>query len=186
MSEDSKIIELFFARSERAITELSAKYATACKRIAKNILKNDHDAEECVNDAYLAAWNSIPPQKPEPLRTYLFRLVRNIAIAKYHRNTAQKRNGYYDTPLEELETCLAVSQTVEQEMEADELSEQIDRFLATLDEESRMLFVRRYWYCDGISELAKRFCTTDNNVSVRLSRLRKKLKRYLQKEGYEL
>lgn len=186
MLEDSKIIELFFARVEQAIVELSAKYGIVCNRIARNILKNDLDAEECVNDTYLAAWNTIPPQKPDPLRTYIFRIVRNIAIAKYHANTSEKRNSYYDVALEELENCLATSSTVEQEIAADELSKEIDRFLATLDEESQILFVRRYWYSDSISDLAERFHASNNNVSVRLSRIRNKLKIYLQKEGYEL
>ncbi len=186
MLEDSKIIELFFARAEQAITELSAKYGTACSRIARNILKNDLDAEECVNDTYLAAWNTIPPQKPDPLRTYIFRIVRNIAIAKYHANTSEKRNSYYDVALEELGNCLATAGTVEQEIDAGELSGQIDRFLATLDEDSQMLFVRRYWYSDSISDLAERFHTSKNNVSVRLFRIRNKLKIHLQKEGYEL
>lgn len=126
--EDSKIIELFFARVEQAIVELSAKYGTVCNRIARNILKNDLDAEECVNDTYLAAWNSIPPQKPDPLRTYIFRIVRNIAIAKYHANTSEKRNSYYDVALEELENCLVASVTVEQEISANELSQKIDNF----------------------------------------------------------
>ena len=133
MLEDSKIIELFFARVEQAIIELSAKYGTICGRIAKNILKNNLDAEECVNDAYLAAWNTIPPQKPDPLRAYIFRIVRNIAIAKYHANTSKKRNSYYDVALEELESCLIASNAVEQEIEADELSRKIDSFLAVLD-----------------------------------------------------
>lgn len=186
MLEDSKIIELFFARVEQAIVELSAKYGTVCRRIARNILKNDLDAEECVNDTYLAAWNTIPPEKPDSLKTYIFRIVRNISIAKYHANTSIKRNSYYDVALEELESCLAASITVEQEIAANELSKQIDRFLATLDEESQMLFVRRYWYSDDISDLADRFHMNNNNVSVRLSRIRNKLKNYLQKEGYEI
>ena len=186
MLEDSKIIELFFARVEQAIVELSAKYGTVCNRIARNILKNDLDAEECVNDTYLAAWNTIPPQNPDPLRTYIFRIVRNTAIAKYHANTSEKRNSYYDVALEELENCLAASSTVEQEIAADELSKQIDCFLATLDEDSQMLFVRRYWYSDSISDLAERFHISNSNVSVRLSRIRNKLQIYLQKEGYEL
>ena len=186
MLEDSKIIELFFARVEQAIVELSAKYGTVCSRIARNILKNALDAEECVNDTYLAAWNTIPPQKPDPLRTYIFRIVRNIAIAKYHANTSEKRNSYYDVALEELENCFAASATIEQEVSAKELSRQIDRFLATLDEESQMMFVRRYWYSDSISDIAERFKMSNNNVSVRLSRIREKLKTHLKKEGFEL
>lgn len=187
MLEDSKIIELFFARAEQAIVELSAKYGTVCGRIAKNILKNKLDAEECVNDAYLAAWNTIPPQKPQPLRTYIFRIVRNIAIAKYHAITCKKRNSYYDAALDELENCFADSKgTVEQEISAKELSQQINRFLAGLDEKSQVMFVRRYWYSDSISDIAKQFKMSSNNVSVCLSRIREKLKTHLKKEGYEL
>ncbi len=186
MLDDTKIVELFFKRDEQAIAELSTKYGKVCNMIARNILKNELEAEECVNDTYLAAWNIIPPEKPDPLKTYIFRIVRNISIAKYHANTSIKRNSYYDVALEELESCLAVSTTVEQEIAAMELSRQIDSFLATLDEESQMLFVRRYWYSDDISDLADRFQTTANNVSVRLSRIRSKLKKYLQKEGYKI
>ena len=184
--EDSRIIELFYARAEEAIIELSAKYGAVCSRIARNILKNELDTEECVNDTYLAAWNTIPPQKPDPLRAYIFRIARNNAIAKYHANTSEKRNSYYDKALEELENSLVASAAVEQEISAKELSRQIDRFLDTLDQENRMLFVRRYWYSDSISELAERFQTSHNNVSVRLSRLRNKLKKHLKKEGFEL
>ena len=161
MLEDSIIIELFFARVEQAIVELSAKYGTVCSRIARNILKNDLDAEECVNDTYLAVWNTIPPQKPDSLRAYIFRIVRNIAIAKYHANTSEKRNSYYDVALAELENCLTTSVTVEQEITAKELSQQIDCFLDTLDKESRVMFVRRYWYSDSISALAERFQTSN-------------------------
>ena len=186
MLEDIKIIELFLVRAEQAIVELSAKYGTVCGRIARNILNNDLDAEECVNDTYLAAWNTIPPQKPNPLRTYIFRIVRNISIAKYHANTSVKRNSIYDVALDELESCLAVSVTVEQEIAASELSRQIDLFLATLDEENQMMFVRRYWYSDSISDIAERFQTSNNNVSVRLSRTREKLKTHLKKEGFEI
>ena len=113
MLEDSKIIELFFARAEQAIVELSEKYGTVCGRIARNILKNDLDAEECVNDTYLAAWNTIPPQKPNPLRTYIFRIVRNISIARYHANASVKRNSIYDVALDEFESCLVASVTME-------------------------------------------------------------------------
>lgn len=184
LTEDSQIIALFFARAEDAIAALSEKYGADCRRIAANILKNTLDAEECVNDAYLAAWNTIPPQRPDPLRAYLFRIVRNIAITRYHANTAEKRNSYYDAALAELEGCLAASDSVEDIIDADELSRQIDRFLAALDRESRMLFVRRYWYADSIESLAVRFHLQKNAVSVRLWRIREKLKIHLRKEGY--
>lgn len=186
MTEDIKIIELFLARMEQAIVELSKKYGAVCGNIARNILKNDRDAEECVNDAYLAAWNTIPPEKPDPLKTYIFRIVRNISITKYHAGTSAKRNSYYDIALDELECCLADFSTVEQEIDAGELSRQIDNFLDTLNEENRVMFVRRYWYSDSISDIAERFHTNNNNVSVRLSRIREKLKKHLKKEAFEI
>lgn len=186
MLEDSEIIELFNSRSEQAISETREKYGSACLAISQNILGNSLDAEECVSDALLALWNAIPPEKPNPLRAYLFRIVRNISISKYHSNTAGKRNSFYDVALDELEDCLAGITSVEQEITARELSTLIDRFLGTLDEDSRMLFVRRYWYSDSVKELSERFGITENNLSVRLSRIRSKLKKYLQKEGYKV
>ena len=182
--DDSKIIDLFYARSEQAILELSEKYGTVCSKVARNILNNPHDAEECVNDAYLGAWNTIPPQNPNPLLTYICRIVRNLSIMKYHANTAVKRNSYYDASLDELEDCLASSETVEDRLTAKELSAALDQFLDTLDQESRVMFVRRYWYADSISEIAERLQMSKNNVSVRLSRTREKLKSHLKKGGY--
>lgn len=184
--EDEQIIELLQMRSEQAITALHQKYGAACRRIAKNILKDAQDAEECVSDAYLGIWNTVPPQNPRPLLTYLCRIVRNIATAKYHSNTAKKRNSFYDAALDELEECLASSKSVEDAITAKELSHALDAFLDTLDRENRMLFVRRYWYADSISELAVQFHMSDNHVSVRLHRIRDKLRNYLKKEGYEL
>lgn len=184
--DDSKIIDLFYARSEQAIMELSAKYGSVFNRIARNILSDPLDAEECVNDAYLGAWNTIPPQKPYPLLTYVCRIVRNLAAMKYHANTAIKRNSFYDTALDELEDCLAAPADVDEELSAKELSSLIDRFLDTLEEKSRVMFVRRYWYSDPIPDIATRFHMSNNNVSVRLLRTREKLKKYLMKEGYLL
>lgn len=184
--DDSKIIDLFYARSEQAIMELSTKYGAVCSKVAKNILNNSHDAEECVNDAYLGAWNTIPPQNPNPLLTYICRIVRNLSIMKYHANTAIKRNSFYDAALDELEDCLASSETVEDKLTAKELSDALDQFLDTLVQENRVIFVRRYWYSDSISEIAERLHMSKNNVSVRLSRTRERLKNYLKKEGYIL
>ncbi len=181
---DSEIIDLFYMRSERAIMELAAKYGNACNKVAKNILNNILDAEECVNDAYLGAWNTIPPQNPNPLLTYICRIVRNLSIKKYHANTSVKRNSFYDAALDELEECVSSSESVEAEISAKELTRQIDYFLDTLDAESRILFVRRYWYAYSISELAKQFGLKSNTVSVRLSRIRDKLRDYLKGEGF--
>lgn len=182
--EDSKIIALFFARSEQAITELSAKYGKLCMCIADNILGNRSDAEECVNDAYLGAWNTIPPQKPNPLQSYICKIVRNIAITRYHANTALKRNSHYDVALEELEHCLFSLETAESRLQAKELSHLLDRFLASLDTRSRVMFVRRYWYSDSVADIAAAFRMRPNSVSVQLSRIRNKLRKFLIQEGY--
>ena len=147
---------------------------------------NTLDAEECVNDAYFGIWNTIPPKKPNPLFTYLCRIVRNLSLKKYHANTAAKRNSTYDIALSELESCLASAQTVEEICTAKELSLLIDDFLDTLPKKDRILFVRRYWYADPISNLAETFQTTNNTISVRLLRIREKLKKYLKKEGFFL
>jgi RNA polymerase sigma-70 factor (ECF subfamily) len=184
MIEDSEIIDLFYARSEQAIMELSKKYGGVCRKVARNILNNEQDAEECVSDAYLGAWNTIPPERPKPLLTYVCRLVRNLSIMRYHANTAVKRNSIYDVALDELESCLISPVTVETELSAKELGSIIDKFLDTLDRENRVIFVRRYWYADPVSDIAARMRMRPNLVSVRLSRTREKLKTYLRKEGY--
>ncbi len=184
--DDSKIIELFYERSEQAIIELSKKYGSICTRVANNILNNRLDAEECVNDAYLGAWNTIPPQKPNPLLSYVCRIVRNLAIKKYHANTAVKRNSIYDVALDEIGNCFSTSTSVEEEFNAREVARMIDNFLETLDKQNRIMFVRRYWHADSIADLAELFHTSSHNVSVRLSRTREKLKKYLIKEGVSL
>lgn len=181
--EDSKIIELFFERSEQAIIELSHKYGLVFTKVANNILNDARDTEECVNDAYLGAWNTIPPQNPNPLLSYVCRIVRNLAIKKYHSNTAKKRNSIYDVALDELENCFPASSTVDDVFNANVMAHIIDQFLETLDKENRVLFVRRYWHSDSISDLAKLFHTSNHNISVRLSRTREKLKKHLVQEG---
>ena len=184
--DDHQIIALFFTRSEQAITELSNKYGRLCHRIADNILNNTLDAEECVNDAYLGAWNTIPPQKPNPLQAYICKIVRNIAIAKYHSNTAQKRNSQYDIALDELENCFFCADTPDSVLQAKELSGLLDRFLSQLDVRSRVMFVRRYWYGDSINAIAESFSMRPNSISVQISRIRNKLRKFLMQEGYVL
>ncbi len=187
MMTDVKIIELFFERNEQAISELSAKYGGVCRRVATNILKNESDAEECVNDSYLAAWNTIPPERPNPLKTYLLRLVRNISTAKYHQNTSQKRNSNYDIALDELEECISVEGSdLEQERRARELAKAIDGFLDSLDKDSRLMFMCRYWCSDSISDIADKFGITPHHASVRLSRIREKMKKYLKKGEFQI
>lgn len=184
--EDREIIKLFQMRSEQAIDELARKYGAACTQVAHNILNDRQDAEECVNDAYLGAWNTIPPEEPNPLAAYVYRIVRNLALKRYHANTAAKRNSVYDVALEELEGCLPCRDTVEGAYQAQELAQAIDRFLQQTDQDSRALFVRRYWYADSIGELARRFRTSPHNVSVRLHRIRGRLKKFLIGEGVML
>ena len=184
--DDSKIIDLFFERSEQAVAELSEKYGALCRKVALNILGNDQDAEECLNDAYLGVWNTIPPQRPDRLLSYVCRIVRNQAVKRYHFNTAAKRNSAYDVALDELEDCFSSQLTVEKEFDAIETSRALNSFLAGLSRDNRMLFVMRYWQSVPVEELAARYKTSSHNVSVRLSRIRKKLKEYLIKEGVSL
>ena len=152
-------------------------------RVARNILGNTQDTEECVNDTYLGTWNAIPPHKPSPLRTFVCKIARNLATKKYHSNTAEKRNSQYDLALDELEEYLSDSDSVEEEYEAKELREAINSFLATLNRSDRFIFMRRYWYSDPVQDIAKMADSTTNSVTVRLFRIREKLRQYLEKEG---
>lgn len=179
MVEDEKIIELFFERSEQAIQELDNKYGKVFHRLSYNIVSNRQDAEECVNDAYLGAWNAIPPEKPNPLLTYICKIVRNISLKIYYRKKAAKRSSTYTVVMEEIEACIADPNTVETEVEARELARIIESFLDTLTVENRVIFMRRYWFSDSCKEIAEFVGLTEKNISVRLSRIRQKMKAYL-------
>ena len=180
---DTQIIDLFFERSEQAISELAVKHGRAAERVANNILADRQDTEEVINDTYLGVWNSVPPARPSPLRTYVCRIARNLAVKKYHSNTAAKRNSFYDTALEEIEDCIPDMNTVEDRYTAKELAAAIDSFLDTLSYEDRFFFMRRYWYSDPLTEIAEMAGTNYDRVSVRLHRIREKLRKYLVKEG---
>lgn len=181
--EDSQIIALFHERSEQAIEELDRKYGAALRKTAANILRDRLDVEECVSDALLGAWNSIPPQDPRPLASYVCRIARNLAVKRYHANTAQKRNGNYDLVLDELAECLPAPTDVEADYTTKELSAAVSRFLETVSYEDRFCFIRRYWYADPVSEIAAMTNSDSHRVSVRLYRTRERLRRTLQKEG---
>ena len=181
---DTEIINLFFERSEQAIDELAKKHGNAVARVARNILGNEQDTEECVNDTYLGAWNAIPPHRPSPLRTFVCKIARNLATKKYHANTAVIRNSQYDLALDELEEYLADNSSVDEAYDAKELAEAINGFMATLNYSDRFIFMRRYWYSDPVKDIAKMAHSTTNSVTVRLFRIRKKLKHYLEKEGW--
>ena len=182
MLTDEDILELFFGRSETAIYELDAKYGALCRSIAYNILGSHEDAEECVNDAYLSVWNSIPPARPEILRAYVARVVRNFSLSAWRKKSAAKRGGV-SLALEELDESLPAPGTVETELGAKELAAIIGGFLDTLPAESRVIFMRRYYLGESCAEAARRTGLTEKNVSVKLCRIRARLKRYLIESG---
>ena len=177
--EDHAIVALYWARSETAIAETDRKYGNYCWSIAWNILSNREDAEECVNDAYLGAWNAIPPAKPDPLLTYLCKMVRNISLNAYYKREAAKRSSRYTVAMEEIEACIAAPDMVEAEIEARELARIIEGFLDMLTPEDRVIFLRRYWFADRCRDIAERVGLTEKNISVRLTRIREKLRKYL-------
>jgi RNA polymerase sigma factor (sigma-70 family) len=180
LTEDREIIELFFRRSEAAIEELDRKYGSRCRSLSYGIVNDRQDAEDCVNDAYLGMWNAIPPAKPAPLLPYLYKIVRNLSLKAYYRKRAARRGGAYTVAMEELEACLAAPCTVESEIDARELARIIESFLETLSAENRVIFLRRYWFDDSCREIASRTGLTEKNVTVRLTRIRRKLKEYLE------
>lgn len=180
---DQRILELLWARAESALDALAQKFGPRLYRTAMNILSDHQDAEEAVNDTYLALWNAIPPERPNPLAGYVHRTGRNIALKKLRFLLAQKRQSEYDVSLDELASALPGG-NLEDSLDARELGRAIDGFLDTQNATSRVLFVRRYWYGDGVKELAKDMGMTESAVSVRLSRTRSQLKHYLYKEGF--
>ena len=182
--DDETLVRMFWDRDERAIDRVREQYEPYCRYIAQNVLHDRLDTEECLNDALLAAWNSIPPQKPQNLKTYLGKLIREIAVDRWRRNTAQKRIAPTAlVPLEELEEMMGEA-SVEAHVEEAELSRLISVFLNTLPETERLLFIRRYWYYDSIQQLCARFGFGKSKVTVTLMRTQNKLAKYLKKEGY--
>lgn len=184
--EDSEIVDLYWRRSEQAIAETSIKYNAYCKTIAANILPDDGDVAECLNDAYLQIWNSIPPTRPNSFTAFLGRIVRNIALHRYEYNKAQKRNPTVETVLIELDDCIAGSDSAEKEYEAKQIACAINDFLSALEIENRIMFVRRYWHLESIEKVARNCNVTESTVKSSLFRTRKKLKAYLEKEGIPL
>ena len=180
--DDSKIIELFYERSEQAIIELSNKYGSVCTRVANNILNNRQDTEECVNDAYLAAWNSIPPNSPDKLSVYLGKLTRNLSLNRYKAQNATKRGGgEFAVSLDELDECIA-----DAKIEQEELGKLISDFLYTQPKQTRQVFVRRYFYSDSISDITKRFEMSESKVKSMLHRTRQGLRKYLEEQGVSI
>ena len=184
--EDAAIINLYHLRSERAIAETADKYGAYCAVIAGNILTQPEDREECLNDTWLAAWNDIPPSRPDSLKAYLGRLTRNLAITRWRWAHAEKRYSGPELLLSELEDCVPASGGVEEAVEQKELGGLISRWLDGLGTEDRRLFVRRYWYGVRVKDLAGEAGVRENKIAQRLFRLRKELRRCLEQEGVVL
>lgn len=185
--DDRKIIELYYARDELGLKKTDEIYGKYCRSIAKNILSSDEDAEEVLNDTLLRAWNSIPPEEPKSLKSYLGTLARNISFDRYRKMKAEKRGGCeVAVCLEEAEEFLADTKGISEEYEKRELTKFLNEFLHSLPERECDIFVRRYYYCDSTADIGKRFALKESNVLVILSRTRKKLKKALEKGGYTL
>ncbi len=183
--DDSRIVALYWERSESAIEVTSAKYGKYCHSIAYNILYDDEDAEECVNDTYLDAWNTMPPHKPSVLSTFLGKITRRISIDRYRRKHADKRGGgEMAHVLDELEDCVSDPADVEIAVEQAEMMRLIREFLNTLPPTERRIFLRRYWYIDPVTDIAGDFGFTESKTSAMLYRIRNKLRRKLESEGY--
>lgn len=182
--EDEKIIELFWNRSESAISETAQKYGNYCYSIAYNILTNSEDAEESVNDTYMAAWKAMPPRRPSILATFLGKITRHLSIDRWRsRNRYKRGGGEIVLALEELEDCIADSQTVEMALERKQLAVVFNRFLDSLPEMERRVFLCRYWYLDPIADIAGYYGFSVSKVTSMLHRTRKKLRTTLEKEG---
>lgn len=185
--EDDKIIALYEERSETAIEETEKKYGRYCHYISFGILGSDEDAKECVNDTYLRTWNAIPPARPNLLKTFLGKIVRNLSLNRYEKMTAEKRGGgQVPLVLSELEECIPAENDTEQVVTDLVLKNVLNEFLRNLPQETRKLFVRRYFYLSPVKELAKEFHMSESQVTVRLFRTREKLRVLLEKEGITL
>ncbi len=180
---DSSIIELFFERSEQAISALSAQHGAFLTSVARGFLDDEEDVAECMNDAYLGIWNAIPPNHPESLRGFACRVVRNCAIKRFQANRAAKRYSGHQVALEEIEGIFAAAGSPEEELAAKETGELINKFLSQLDQRSRIFFVQRYYLGESPGQIAREFHQSSHYVSVRLNRTREKLRAFLMKEG---
>lgn len=180
--EDKEIIALCRERVESVLGEISVKYGKLCGVLAKNILHCREDEEECISDSLLAFWDTVPPHVPESVKSYLMKLLRNICVNRYYKNTAKKRNSAFDLCMEELGEIVSKEDTPEEVLLVKDLTEQINLFLDSLDEESQGIFVHRYWYGDSIEEISQIFGLKYNTTAVKLKRIKGKLKKYLEEK----
>lgn len=182
--EDKYIIDLYWQRSEEAISQTVSKYGAYCHSVAWNILHNSEDSEECVNDTYLRAWDTIPPQRPSVLQTFLGKITRNLSLDRWRSNRAQKRNGGVFLALEELQDCVPGS---DGDLSEDlTIQDALNGFLVSLSQEQRKVFLRRYWYLSPVKEIAEDYGISESKVKMTLLRTREKLRAYLESEGIVL
>lgn len=185
--DDQQIIALYWQRDERAIPATAEAYGAYCFRIAHNILREPQDAEECLNDVWLRAWNTMPPHRPKFLSAFLGRITRNHALNMHSLKSAQKRGGgELDLVFEELAECVSGTETTEDVLAARALAEALNEFLASLPAKKRKIFLRRYWYADSVAEIASSMGMTENHVSVTLHRQRAALRLFLTERGFDL
>lgn len=185
--EDKRILDLYWARSERAISETADKYGRYCHFIAYGILQNAEDSEECVNETWLKAWGLMPPKRPDRLSTFLGKITRNLSLNRYKQYTAEKRGGGQTAlALDELQECIPASDRVERIVDDLVLTEVLNRFLASLPVERRKIFMRRYWYLSSVKEIAEDFGIGESKVKMALLRSRNELKNLMEKEGIAL
>lgn len=184
--EDQKIVDLYWERSEAAISETQKKYGRYCHYIAYHILYSDEDAEECVNDTYIKAWNAMPPHRPQMLSAFLGKIARNTALDRCHYEHAKKRSKEMTLVLDEMGQCIPTEKDGGSMADELALKEAINGFMRSLKPQTRMIFVRRYWYLSSVKEIAKDFELSVSNVKIILLRTRNKFKEYLEQEGIEI
>ena len=184
--DDNRIIELLFERAENALDEVSHKYSRLYKGIIREVLSDECDVEECENDVLMAVWNTIPPNRPDSLSSYICKIARRIGINRFKDNTRQNRNTGYIVMLSELDDCLPADEPIDDDERSELIRSVLSDFIRSLDPETEILFVRRYMYLESVTDLAKRFELDENRISVKLYRARKKLKKVLEKEGIKV
>ena len=183
--DDEKIIALYWARQEKAISETKRKYGRYCYSIAYRVLRNKQDAEECENDTYLNVWNLIPPTKPTVFSTFLGIITRRISLDRFRKYYAEKRgSGETALSLDELEECISNGKTLDEEIEEKMLAGAISDFLRTLSETEASVFIHRYWHFRSVAEIAKSYAFSESKVKMMLKRTREKLRLYLESEGF--
>lgn len=181
--DDLILLKLYNDRSQTAIDETIKKYGKLCRFVAQNILGDKRETEECENDVYLALWNSIPPEQPKNFAAYISRITRNISLSRFDYLKAKKRNCEFDCVLDELSECIPSSYTVEKEFDKKKLSESIHVFLKSKDSDSRIVFMRRYFFSQPVKKIALEFGFSESKIKSMLFRIRNELRFYLEKEG---